>query len=177
MHTHTAHTQAAGDKVVVFSQFTEVLTMLQECLDLSSFAWLRIDGSTAATKRQPILDTFAASTSLPVLLLSTKAGGQGLNITAATRVVLFDHDWNPQQDAQAEDRCHRMGQTRPVTITRLYCSGGSIEWHMAQSSAGKLGMVHALMSLGERPVGASGGGGAGGGAGAGAEGDAAVWEA
>jgi SNF2 family DNA or RNA helicase len=142
--------QTAGDKVVVFSQFTEVLTLLQECLDESSFAWLRIDGSTAAARRQTILDNFAAAASVPVLLLSTKAGGQGLNITAATRVVLFDHDWNPQQDAQAEDRCHRMGQTRPVTVTRLYCGGGSIEWHMAQSSAGKLGMVHALMSLGER---------------------------
>ena len=74
--------------------------------------------STQVTERQTIVDTFNNDTSIFACLLSTRAGGQGLNLTGADTVVIHDMDFNPQIDRQAEDRCHRIGQTKPVTIYR-----------------------------------------------------------
>lgn len=71
------------------------------------------------TERQTIVDTFNKDTSIFACLLSTRAGGQGLNLTGADTVIIHDMDFNPQIDRQAEDRCHRIGQTKPVTIYRL----------------------------------------------------------
>lgn len=74
--------------------------------------------STQVTERQTIVDTFNNDTSIFACLLSTRAGGQGLNLTGADTVIIHDMDFNPQIDRQAEDRCHRIGQTKPVTIYR-----------------------------------------------------------
>jgi len=74
--------------------------------------------STQVAERQTIVDTFNNDTSIFACLLSTRAGGQGLNLTGADTVVIHDMDFNPQIDRQAEDRCHRIGQTKPVTIYR-----------------------------------------------------------
>ncbi|GMN61876.1 hypothetical protein TIFTF001_030965 [Ficus carica] len=79
--------------------------------------------STQVTDRQTIVDTFNNDTSIFACLLSTRAGGQGLNLTGADTVVIHDMDFNPQIDRQAEDRCHRIGQTKPVTIYRLVVKG------------------------------------------------------
>lgn len=80
------------------------------------------DDSTQVTDRQTIVDDFNNDTSIFACLLSTRAGGQGLNLTGADTVVIHDMDFNPQIDRQAEDRCHRIGQTKPVTIYRYVIS-------------------------------------------------------
>ena len=79
---------------------------------------LSSNDSTQVTERQTIVDTFNNDTSIFACLLSTRAGGQGLNLTGADTVIIHDMDFNPQIDRQAEDRCHRIGQTKPVTIYR-----------------------------------------------------------
>lgn len=85
-------------------------------MSIYSISFLLI--STQVTERQTIVDTFNNDTSIFACLLSTRAGGQGLNLTGADTVVIHDMDFNPQIDRQAEDRCHRIGQTKPVTIYR-----------------------------------------------------------
>lgn len=84
----------------------------------------RFDGTTAVNERQEIIDAFSAPDGdVKVLLISTRAGGLGLNVVAADTVVMYDSDFNPQNDLQAQDRVHRVGQTRPVTVFRLVTRG------------------------------------------------------
>ncbi|GMP62921.1 hypothetical protein CsSME_00024837 [Camellia sinensis var. sinensis] len=108
-----------GHRVLIFSQWTSMLDILEWTLDVIGVTYRRLDGSTAVTERQTIVDTFNNDTSIFACLLSTRAGGQGLNLIGADTVVIHDMDFNPQIDRQAEDRCHRIGQTKPVTIYRL----------------------------------------------------------
>ncbi|XP_022157601.1 protein CHROMATIN REMODELING 19 [Momordica charantia] len=108
-----------GHRVLIFSQWTSMLDILEWTLDVIGLTYRRLDGSTQVAERQTIVDTFNNDTSIFACLLSTRAGGQGLNLTGADTVVIHDMDFNPQIDRQAEDRCHRIGQTRPVTIYRL----------------------------------------------------------
>ncbi|KAE8716655.1 Protein CHROMATIN REMODELING 19 [Hibiscus syriacus] len=108
-----------GHRVLIFSQWTSMLDILEWTLDVIGVTYRRLDGSTQVTDRQTIVDDFNNDTSIFACLLSTRAGGQGLNLTGADTVVIHDMDFNPQIDRQAEDRCHRIGQTRPVTIYRL----------------------------------------------------------
>ena len=75
---------------------------------------MRFDGQTEVSERQQIIDSFTADRSIPVFLLTTRAGGLGVNLTAADTVIIHDCDFNPAADRQAMDRCHRMGQTKPV---------------------------------------------------------------
>ncbi|KAF4351865.1 hypothetical protein G4B88_030360 [Cannabis sativa] len=109
----------AGHRVLIFSQWTSMLDILEWTLDVIGLSYRRLDGSTQVSDRQTIVDTFNNDTSIFACLLSTRAGGQGLNLTGADTVVIHDMDFNPQIDRQAEDRCHRIGQTKPVTIYRL----------------------------------------------------------
>jgi SNF2 family DNA or RNA helicase len=90
-----------------------------------------------------MLDTFSRSPHIGVFLLSTKAGGLGLNLTAADTVILHDIDWNPHSDAQAVDRAHRMGQRRPVTVHRLIAAG-TLDEHVARLACIKLELDRAL---------------------------------
>ncbi|XP_073315069.1 protein CHROMATIN REMODELING 19 isoform X1 [Primulina huaijiensis] len=108
-----------GHRVLIFSQWTSMLDILEWALDVIGLTYRRLDGSTQVTERQTIVDTFNKDTSIFACLLSTRAGGQGLNLTGADTVVIHDMDFNPQIDRQAEDRCHRIGQTKPVTVYRL----------------------------------------------------------
>ncbi|KAL6350115.1 hypothetical protein AAG906_004053 [Vitis piasezkii] len=108
-----------GHRVLIFSQWTSMLDILEWTLDVIGVTYRRLDGSTQVTDRQTIVDTFNNDTSIFACLLSTRAGGQGLNLTGADTVVIHDMDFNPQIDRQAEDRCHRIGQTKSVTIYRL----------------------------------------------------------
>ncbi|XP_071692660.1 protein CHROMATIN REMODELING 19-like [Rutidosis leptorrhynchoides] len=108
-----------GHRVLIFSQWTSMLDILEWALDVIGVTFRRLDGSTQVTERQTIVDTFNNDTSINACLLSTRAGGQGLNLTGADTVIIHDMDFNPQIDRQAEDRCHRIGQTKPVTIYRL----------------------------------------------------------
>ncbi|KAJ4710236.1 Protein CHROMATIN REMODELING [Melia azedarach] len=113
----------AGHRVLIFSQWTSMLDILEWTLDVIGVTYRRLDGSTQVTERQDIVDAFNNDTSIFACLLSTRAGGQGLNLTGADTVVIHDMDFNPQIDRQAEDRCHRIGQTKPVTIYRLVTKG------------------------------------------------------
>ncbi|KAL2557686.1 Protein CHROMATIN REMODELING 19 [Forsythia ovata] len=109
----------SGHRVLIFSQWTSMLDILEWTLDVIGVTYRRLDGSTQVTERQTIVDTFNKDASIFACLLSTRAGGQGLNLTGADTVIIHDMDFNPQIDRQAEDRCHRIGQTKPVTVYRL----------------------------------------------------------
>ena len=85
----------------------------------SRYKYCQLDGRTALQDRQTQVEDFFTDPELKVFLLSTRAGGMGINLTAADTCIIYDSDWNPQQDLQAQDRCHRIGQTKPVVIYRL----------------------------------------------------------
>ncbi|PRP86642.1 fun thirty related protein Fft2 (predicted) [Planoprotostelium fungivorum] len=117
-----------GEKVVIFSQFVIVLDILGPYLESLGYAYMRLDGSTPVTDRQEMIDEFNNG-QVNIFIISTKAGGQGINLTSANHVIFHDISFNYTVDRQAEDRCHRMGQQKPVTIYRLITEG-SIEEHM-----------------------------------------------
>ncbi|KAK5991313.1 Lymphocyte-specific helicase [Cladobotryum mycophilum] len=109
-----------GHKVLIFSQFTTQLDILEDyCRELRGWNVCRIDGSVAQAARRESIRAFNTDPEHKIFLLSTRAGGQGINLASADTVILFDSDFNPQQDLQAQDRCHRIGQTRPVIVYRL----------------------------------------------------------
>jgi SNF2 family DNA or RNA helicase len=118
------------DKVLVFSQYLESLDIVERILQMNGEDTFRVDGATDILKRQGILDAFTNDISSPrVMLLSTRTGGVGLNLSRANIVVFLDPDWSAQVMLQAEDRSHRMGQTKSVTVYRL-CTRGSFEEHI-----------------------------------------------
>jgi len=108
-----------GDRTLVFSQFTMVLDILEEVLETIDVPYLRLDGSTKMEERQERIDLYHSDASIEVFLLSTKAGGAGINLACANKVVIFDSSFNPQEDIQAENRAHRVGQTREVEVVRF----------------------------------------------------------
>jgi SNF2 family DNA or RNA helicase len=110
-------------RLLVFSQFTALLGLLRDELTGQEIAHCYLDGSMAPRARQAEVDRFQNSAEIPVFLISLKAGGAGLNLTAADTVVHFDPWWNPAAEAQATDRAHRIGQTRVVTSCKLIASG------------------------------------------------------
>ncbi|CAE7411603.1 NSUN3 [Symbiodinium sp. KB8] len=100
------------------------LDIIGSALEARDIRFVRVDGTTKIDERQATVDSFQKEGSgVDVIISSLKAGGQGLNLTAADRVVLMDLSWNPQDNRQAEDRAHRLGQTRPVTVTYMTCKG------------------------------------------------------
>merc|ERR1719479_868164 len=107
------------DRVLIFTQFTMVLDIMEQYLRIRGHKYLRLDGSTPVQERQAMIDQFNNDDSYFIFILSTRAGGLGINLTAANTVIMHDLDFNPYNDKQAEDRCHRVGQTRPVKIIRL----------------------------------------------------------
>ncbi|KAL5041725.1 hypothetical protein BDW71DRAFT_191233 [Aspergillus fruticulosus] len=108
-----------GDRVLVFSQFRLAMDILEDVLETQHLKFVRLDGTTSVEDRQSIMDTFHEQTDIPVFLLSTKAGGAGINLACANKVIIFDSSFNPQEDVQAENRAHRVGQTREVEVIRL----------------------------------------------------------
>lgn len=108
-----------GHRVLVFSVWTNCLDLLSCLLEQLSLKFLRMEGSTAVSERQSLIDEFNRDESIPIFLLSTKACGLGINLTAADTCIMHDIDFNPFNDLQAEDRCHRIGQKKPVTIYKL----------------------------------------------------------
>ncbi|KAG0154978.1 hypothetical protein PDIDSM_551 [Penicillium digitatum] len=113
-----------GHKILIFSQFKTQLDIIEEWITtLRSWECCRIDGAIAQSERQAQIKNFNTKKNHKLFLLSTRAGGQGINLTAADTVIIFDSDWNPQQDLQAQDRAHRIGQTKPVIIYRLATKG------------------------------------------------------
>ncbi|KAJ2754990.1 ATP-dependent DNA helicase Snf21 [Coemansia pectinata] len=115
---------ATGHRVLIFFQMTQIMTIMQDFLEWRGIRSLRLDGSTSDDDRREYMRVFNAPGSpFEVFLLSTRAGGQGLNLQTADTVIIFDSDWNPSADAQATDRAHRIGQTKEVRILRLITRG------------------------------------------------------
>jgi SNF2 family DNA or RNA helicase len=112
---------AEGHKALVFSQWTSLLDLIQPALARAELPFARLDGSTR--DRAGVVAQFQAADGPPVMLVSLKAGGSGLNLTAADHVFLCDPWWNPAVEAQAADRTHRIGQERPVFVYRLVAAG------------------------------------------------------
>ncbi|CCH40522.1 hypothetical protein BN7_55 [Wickerhamomyces ciferrii] len=128
---------AKDGKILIFSLFTQVLDILERVLSEWSIKFLRLDGGTSVEIRQDIIDKFYEEKTIPVFLLSTKAGGFGINLVCANTVIIFDQSFNPHDDKQAEDRAHRVGQLNPVKVIRLI-SENSIEENMYQLALNKL---------------------------------------
>jgi len=135
-----------GHRALIFSQFTMMLDLIEKCLPDWGLRFLRIDGSTPHTQRQHLVDTFNSDRSYHCMLLSTKAGGLGLNLTGADTVILYDHDWNPANDEQAQDRAYRIGQTRKVTVYRLITKG-TIEEKMLRYQLRKKALSEAVIAV------------------------------
>ncbi|KAK6541141.1 hypothetical protein TWF694_008513 [Orbilia ellipsospora] len=140
-----------NDKVLVFSQFTQVLDILERVLTTIKIQYTRLDGSTEVAARQELIDDFSVSETMTAFLLSTKAGGVGLNLAASNKVVIFDSSFNPFDDLQAEDRAWRIGQTRDVHVTRLV-SKATIEENINQLAKTKLMLDASVSGTSEDPA-------------------------
>ena len=142
-----------GSRVLIFSQMTRVLDLLEDyCVyrqrQGNPFTYCRIDGSTAGADRQDSIDAFNAPASKVFLfLLSTRAGGLGINLQTADVVVIYDSDWNPQADLQAMDRAHRIGQKKEVKVFR-FVTQDSIEEKVVERAELKLQMDFAVIQQG-----------------------------
>eukprot|EP00672_Neobodo_designis_P021374 CAMPEP_0174843984 /NCGR_PEP_ID=MMETSP1114-20130205/10845_1 /TAXON_ID=312471 /ORGANISM="Neobodo designis, Strain CCAP 1951/1" /LENGTH=1111 /DNA_ID=CAMNT_0016078217 /DNA_START=30 /DNA_END=3365 /DNA_ORIENTATION=+ len=125
-------------KVLIFSQMTRMLDIMEDYLLFRGYDYCRIDGNTGGVDRDMQMAEFNnPSSSKFVFLLSTRAGGLGINLQAANHVVIYDSDWNPQMDLQAQDRAHRIGQTREVRVYR-FVSEGTVEERVYQRALKKL---------------------------------------
>ena len=137
--------KADGHKVLIFTQFLSILDLLQDMCDAEGWSSERLDGSTPAAARQAGIDRFNGSSGNGFLyLLSTRAGGMGITLTAADVAIIFDSDWNPQIDLQAMARCHRIGQTKAVRVYRLV-TWGTAEECLLKSANRKQGLEEALL--------------------------------
>jgi SWI/SNF-related matrix-associated actin-dependent regulator of chromatin subfamily A member 5 len=115
--------KADGHRVLIFSNFTSMLNIIEDYVREKQFKYLRLDGSTSRVVRKYEINRFNTDHSFFLYLISTKAGGLGINLQSADTVIHFDSDWNPQNDLQAQDRCHRLGQKKPVRVYRLMMTG------------------------------------------------------
>lgn len=137
------------EKVVVVSNYTSTLNLIEQLLSSTGLTYLRLDGSVAAKKRQGLVDQFNRSKSSQsfAFLLSAKAGGVGLNLIGASRLILFDVDWNPATDDQAIARIHRQGQQKHCKIYRFLIKGG-LEEKIWQRQAVKRALADSIMQAG-----------------------------
>ncbi|CAB3234827.1 unnamed protein product [Arctia plantaginis] len=133
--------KAGGHRVLIFTQMTRVLDVLEAFLSLHGHTYLRLDGATRVDRRQPLVDRFNADPRVFAFILSTRSGGVGLNLTGADSVVFYDSDWNPTMDAQAQDRCHRIGQTRDVHVYRLV-TAATVEENILRKAEQKRALGH-----------------------------------
>ena len=138
---------ANGHKTLVFSQFVDFLQLLRRGLDEAGLAWQYLDGATPAAERTRRVAAFQAGQG-DVFLISLKAGGFGLNLTAADYVIIADPWWNPAAEDQAMGRAHRIGQQRPVTVYRLI-SAGTIEERILALHHGKRALADGILEIGE----------------------------
>ncbi|WFD31299.1 Putative DNA helicase ino80 [Malassezia sp. CBS 17886] len=115
--------KANGHRVLIYFQMTRMIDLMEEYLIYRQYKYLRLDGASKISDRRDMVTDWQTRPELFVFLLSTRAGGLGINLTAADTVIFFDHDWNPSNDSQAMDRAHRLGQTKQVTVYRLITKG------------------------------------------------------
>ncbi|KAL1312465.1 hypothetical protein HN51_039075 [Arachis hypogaea] len=113
--------RAENHRVLLFAQMTKMLNILEDYMNYRKYRYFRLDGSSTIQDRRDMVRDFQNRPDIFVFLLSTRAGGLGINLTAADTVIFYESDWNPTLDLQAMDRAHRLGQTRDVTVYRLIC--------------------------------------------------------
>ncbi|KAM3334546.1 hypothetical protein ACQJBY_029148 [Aegilops geniculata] len=135
-----------GDRVLIFSQMTKMLDILEDFLSFLGYKYARIDGQTALSARQESIKEYNNTESETfIFLMSTRAGGLGIDLPGANRVIIYDPDFNPFMDLQAQSRAHRIGQTRPVVVYQLITKC-SVEEKILQKSKQKLAIENMLMN-------------------------------
>eukprot|EP00045_Choanoeca_perplexa_P018934 m.293609 g.293609 ORF g.293609 m.293609 type:complete len:1204 (+) comp26561_c0_seq1:142-3753(+) len=138
-----------GHRILLFSQFTTLLNILEDYFRYRGIRYCRMDGSTSADDRGELLRQYNEKDSeLEVFILSTRAGGLGLNLQSADTVIIFDSDWNPHQDLQAQDRAHRIGQKNEVRVFRLV-TANSVEERMLERAREKLDVDNKVIQAGK----------------------------
>lgn len=139
-----------GHKVLVFSQMTKMLDILEDwAIELKHWPVCRLDGNVSQEDRRRQIEEFSdPKCATKLFLLSTRAGGLGINLTAADTVIIFDSDWNPQMDLQAQDRVHRIGQTKPVLIYR-FVAAKTVEAKILEKATGKRRLEKLVISKGK----------------------------
>uniref|UniRef100_A0A8C3CAQ2 Chromodomain-helicase-DNA-binding protein 1-like n=1 Tax=Cairina moschata TaxID=8855 RepID=A0A8C3CAQ2_CAIMO len=142
---------AGGHRVLLFSQMTQLLDILQDYMDYRGYSYERLDGSVRGEERHLAIKNFGQQP-IFVFLLSTRAGGVGMNLTAADTVIFADSDFNPQNDLQAIARAHRIGQHKPVKIIRLI-GRDTIEEIIYRRAASKLRLTNAIVEGGQFALG------------------------
>jgi SNF2 family DNA or RNA helicase len=135
--------RANGHRALVFSQFVDFLTIIRTRLDAAKVGYQYLDGSTPEARRADAVSRFQRGEG-DLFLISLKAGGTGLNLTAANYVVLLDPWWNPAVETQAADRAHRIGQRNPVTVYRLV-TADTVEERVVALHAKKLALAESLL--------------------------------
>ncbi|XP_043810079.1 ATP-dependent DNA helicase DDM1 isoform X2 [Manihot esculenta] len=136
-------------KVLIFSQWTKILDIMDYYFSERGYEVCRIDGSVKLDERKRQIQEFNdVNSNYRIFLLSTRAGGLGINLTAADTCILYDSDWNPQMDLQAMDRCHRIGQTKPVHVYRL-ATAQSVEGRILKRAFSKLKLEHVVIGKGQ----------------------------
>ena len=138
-----------GGKALVFSQFTSMLSIVRDRMDERGMKYCYLDGQTRDRRRE--VDRFQTDPSIPVFLISLKAGGFGLNLTSAEYVFILDPWWNPAVEAQAIDRAHRIGQTRPVFAYRLVCRD-TVEQRILELQRRKRELADAIIGGEQSPI-------------------------
>ncbi|KAJ6110526.1 hypothetical protein N7486_002761 [Penicillium sp. IBT 16267x] len=141
--------RATGHRVLMFFQMTQIMNIMEDFLRMRGLKYLRLDGSTKSDDRSDLLKVFNnPGSDYFCFLLSTRAGGLGLNLQTADTVIIYDSDWNPHQDLQAQDRAHRIGQKNEVRILRLI-SSNSVEEKILERAQFKLDMDGKVIQAGK----------------------------
>ena len=140
--------KTGGHRVLIFTQMTKMLNILEQFLNIYGWTYLRLDGTTKPEQRQRLMEKFNNNDKIFCFILSTRSGGVGVNLTGADTVVFYDTDWNPAMDLQAQDRCHRIGQTREVHIYRLITKN-TVEENILKKSNQKREMNTMVIGDGE----------------------------
>lgn len=148
---HKLRSDNASHKSIIFSQFTTMLQLIEWRLRRAGITTVMLDGSMTPAQRQASIEHFMTNVNVECFLVSLKAGGVALNLTEASRVFIVDPWWNPAAEWQSADRCHRIGQTRPCTITRL-CIEDSVESRMVLIQEKKTNMINSTVNADDKAM-------------------------
>ncbi|KAM0452195.1 hypothetical protein ACHAPV_008779 [Trichoderma viride] len=148
---HKLRSDNAMHKSIIFSQFTTMLQLIEWRLRRAGITTVMLDGSMTPAQRQASIEHFMNNIDVECFLVSLKAGGVALNLTEASRVFIIDPWWNPAAEWQSADRCHRIGQTRPCSITRL-CIEDSVESRMVLIQEKKTSMIHSTVNSDDKAM-------------------------
>ncbi|RZC25456.1 Protein PHOTOPERIOD-INDEPENDENT EARLY FLOWERING 1 isoform D [Glycine soja] len=139
--------KSEGHRALIFTQMTKMLDILEAFINLYGYTYMRLDGSTQPEERQTLMQRFNTNPKYFLFILSTRSGGVGINLVGADTVIFYDSDWNPAMDQQAQDRCHRIGQTREVRIYRLI-SESTIEENILKKANQKRALDNLVIQSG-----------------------------